>query len=294
MPKLAPQVRILFVTPEVTFIPHYSGNAALHMVAHKGGFSDRPERLIVDLYDLGVDVHVAQPDYRGIFTNISEEIKCGIEKTIPADRVHLTEDRAFYYSNYTDSNPKWENIKISLAFQREIFNYVIPETDPDLLHCHDWMTGLIPAMAKNVDIPCLFTVQNPETAKCFLSYVEDRGIDAATFWQNLFYDRYPLTYEETRESNPIDFLLSGILSADFVNIASSVFMVQRSESRGLFMEFPFWGLLANKVSTGCAAFNSNFDKTRKFIDIYERMIQRYLPEYLLAAPGSQQTLNCSN
>jgi starch synthase/alpha-amylase len=40
-------------------------------------------------------------------------------------------------------------------------------------------------MAKKIEIPCLFTVQNPGTAKNFLSYIEDRGIDAAAFWQHL-------------------------------------------------------------------------------------------------------------
>jgi glycogen synthase len=110
-------------------------------------------------------------------------------------------------STHLHSNFQWENIKISVTFQREVINHVIPEVQPDLIHCHDWMTGLIPALAKKFEIPCLFTVQNPDATKNFPSYVEDLGIDAAAFWQHLFYDRYPINYEETRETNPANFLL---------------------------------------------------------------------------------------
>ena len=39
------------------------------------------------------------------------------------------------------------------------------------------------------------------------------GIDAAKFWQHLFFDRFPDNYEETRNTNPVDLLLSGIFAA---------------------------------------------------------------------------------
>ncbi|MBO5900197.1 MAG: glycogen/starch synthase, partial [Lentisphaeria bacterium] len=55
-----------------------------------------------------------------------------------------------------------------------------------LIHCNDWMTGLIPAAAHRMGIPCLFTVHNIHTSKALLADIEDRGIDAAPFWQNLY------------------------------------------------------------------------------------------------------------
>jgi starch synthase len=230
------QPRILFITPEVVFMPEGTGNSTDYINNHIGDFGDLLAGLISDLFNLGVDVYVAQPDYRRIFADLSRRNRFTEMVKIPGDRVHLTRDRVFFYANYLHSNFQWENTKISVTFQREVINHVIPEVQPDLLHCHDWMTGLIPAMAKKIEIPCLFTVQNPDTAKSFLSYVEDRGIDAAAFWQHLFYDRYPINYEETRDSNPVNFLLSGIF----------------------------------------AAVNSNLAKTQQYIDIYERMLQRSL------------------
>ena len=271
------QPRILFVTPEVTFVPHNLEHTAQYFVNRKGGFADYLSGLIFDLYRLGGDVHVVQPDYRQIFTSIPQEILYKNAKKIPAKRVHLTEDRAFFYSSYPDSNSKWENTKISIAFQREVINRIIPEVQPDLLHCHDWMTGWIPAMAKIIGIPCLFSVQNPDTATSFLSHIEDMGIDAAVFWQHLFYDRYPITYDEIRESNPANFLLSGILAANFVNVTTSVFLARNGEYQNPLAESPFWEVLARKKIAGCAAVNSDLAKTEQYLEIYRRLLQRFFP-----------------
>ena len=65
--------------------------------------------------------------------------------------------------------------------------------------------------------PCLFTVHKLDTAKSLLSYVEDIGIDAAGFWQNLFYTRFPGSYEQTRDNNPIR--RRGISSSDKTSTA---------------------------------------------------------------------------
>jgi starch synthase len=273
------QPRILFVTPEVMFIPYSLEHQACYIVNHNGKFSDYLSDLIVDLYCLGVDLHVVQPDFRKIYSAISQTTLDVNVKNIPAERVHLTEDRAFFYSNYPDSNSIWENTKISIAFQREVINRIIPEVHPDLLHCHDWMTGLIPAMAKIFEIPCLFTVQNSDTAKIFLSHVEDMGIDAAVFWQHLFYDRYPINYEEIRESNPANFLLSGIFAANYVNASSSVFLVKMGCQQSLSAKLPFWEVLAEKKNAGCATVNNNLAETEQYLEIYQRLLQRSLLQH---------------
>ena len=171
---------------------------------------------------------------------------------LPIDRVHLAEDRAIFYSKPINSNCEWENIKISLVFQREVINQIIPRVQPDLIHCYDWMTGLIPAAAKKFEIPCLFTVQKFDSARSLLSCVEDIGIDAAGFWQNLFYDRYPGNYEQTRDTNPLDLLLSGILAASHVNTAKFRTIAKIVEDRSDYMYSPLGQLLAQKWKAGCA------------------------------------------
>ncbi len=161
MSNSSAQPRILFVSPDVIFIPDGSEHTPRYMVNHSGGYADDLAGLIVDLYNLGVDVHVVQPDYRQIFAAAFRENQDKKAKKMPAERVHLTEDRAFFYSRYPDSNYQWENIKISLAFQREVINQIIPRVQPDLIHCHDWMTGLIPSMAKKLDMRSLLIVRSP-------------------------------------------------------------------------------------------------------------------------------------
>ena len=183
--------RVLIVTPEVTYLPDRMGGLATFFTAKAGGLADVSAALISALFEQGADVHVALPDYRAIFSDrlapVLKKETNRIQRKMPDDRIHLAEDRAFYYVNRVYSLYGEENIKLSLAFQREVINNIVPHVQPDLIHCNDWMTGLIPAMARQIGIPCLFTIHNAHTIKTTLAYIEDRGIDAAYFWQNLYY-----------------------------------------------------------------------------------------------------------
>ena len=252
MPNYSTQPRILFVTPEVAFVPERTGNRTYYIGACSGCFGDFPAELITDLLNLGVDVHVAQPDYRKLFEMLSRNEQANPSIKLPIDRVHLAEDRAFFYSKPIKSNYEWENIEISLDFQREVINQIAPRVQPDLIHCHDWMTGLIPAAAKEYEMPCLFTVQNADSAKSLLSDVEDRGIDAAAFWRRLFYDRFPGDYEDTRDTNPLDLLLSGILAAQQVDIANFQLLPNIVKGRSKIINGCLRQVLAQKYDTGCA------------------------------------------
>ena len=310
IPNPSTHPRILFVTPEAAFIPEGTENRPNYTSAHTGGFGDFLAELISNLFELGADVHVAQPDFRKIFAISSRKEKAGVSVKLPCDRVHLAEDRAIFYSKPINSNSEWENIKISLAFQREVINQIVPRVQPDLIHCYDWMTGLIPAAAKEYEMPCLFTVQNSDSAKSLLSYVEDRGIDAAAFWRRLFYDRFPGDYEETRDTNPLDLLLSGILAAHHVNTARPVILSDILTDRNDFFYSPLRQVLDRKWNAGCAcaihstpdlSFNPTIDKkqnlvmrqrpsssenrrtAQRYIDLYETILQRPL-----AAPVHQK------
>ncbi|MEA3427748.1 MAG: glycogen/starch synthase [Thermodesulfobacteriota bacterium] len=252
--------RILIVTSEVTYLPEDMGNLANYFTAKAGGLADVSAALISALFEQGADVHVAIPAYRTIFGSKIGPLRSFLmqemnrfQKMMPEERVHLAEDRAFYYLNQVYSNYGAENIKIALAFQREVINNIVPHVRPDLIHCNDWMTGLIPAMARQMNIPCLFTLHNIHTIKTPLSCIEDRGIDAAYFWQNLYYEKMAFEYEETRESNPVDFLVSGVFAAHFVNTVSTTFMMELVEGRHDFVEQPLKQELSNKYYAGCAA-----------------------------------------
>ena len=256
MPKKIKDPRVLIVTPEVTYLPEGMGNLANHLTAKAGGLADVSAALVKALYNQGADVHVALPDYRALFTDqmgpLLRREMFTMRSTMPNERIHLAEDRAFFYQRSVYSSYASENIKLALAFQREVINHIIPRVKPDLIHCNDWMTGILPAMARRQGIPCLFTLHNIHTVKCTLAEIEDRGIDAAAFWQGLFYTSQPKNYEETRNDNPMDFLTSGVFGAHFVNTVSPTFLNEMIDGKHYFVPSYLQEELRHKRDAGCA------------------------------------------
>jgi ADP-glucose type glycogen/starch synthase len=172
---------------------------------------------------------------------------------LPDDRIHLAEDRIFYYQDRVYSNSQEIDLKIALAFQREVINNIIPTVKPDLIHCNDWMTGLIPAESRMLGIHSLFTFHNIHTVKTTLAHIEDRGIDAAEFWSNLFYEWPSGSYFEARENNPVDFLCSGVFASHFINTVSPTFMREIVDDQHDFVPRNIQYEVASKYHAGCAA-----------------------------------------
>jgi starch synthase len=248
--------RILVVTPEITYLPAGMGNMANQMNAKAGGLADVSASLVAELFASGADVHVALPHYRRMFhvdsaRLISDELRV-YKSRLPNSRIHLAEDRCFYYRDAVYSNYQNENPRLALAFQREVINNIIPTVAPDLIHCNDWMTGLIPAAARRLGIPCLFTIHNIHTHHVRLSQAEDMGIDTAEFWPYLYYTRVPRNYEETRDSNPVDMLSSGAFAAHFINTVSPTFLEELCRGWFDFVPASLRQELINKRNSGCA------------------------------------------
>lgn len=248
--------RILIVTPEITYLPDGMGNMAQRMHAKAGGLADVSASLVSALFQLGADVHVALPNYRQMFnTDVFEIVAQELEtmrKALPEERIHLAEDRIFYYRDSVYSSYGGENPRIALAFQREVLNNIIPRVRPDLIHCNDWMTGLIPAAARRFRIPCLFTVHNIHTEKMTLEGIESSGIDAAQFWNQLFYSTNPWNYETARPRAPVDLLASGIFAAHYINTVSPSFLHEVADGHHHFVPDAVRWEIKNKRDAGCA------------------------------------------
>ncbi len=249
-------VRILIVTPEITYLPHGMGNMSNVLRAKAGGMADVSASLVSALYDQGADVHVALPHYRRMFNidvgrMIDSELRV-YKSHLSNRRIHLAEDRTFYYRESVYSNYEEDSLKFALAFQREVINNIIPKVEPDIIHCNDWMTGLIPAYARRLGIPSLFTVHNIHTNKLYLSFIEDRGIDAAEFWNNLYYERPPYNYEETRDINLVDLLASGIFAAHYINTVSPTFLDEIVKGHHTFIPQYLRNEVTGKKQANCA------------------------------------------
>ena len=100
-----------------------------------------------------------------------------------------------------------------------------------------------------------------------------RSLTTGFIWQHLYFSRYPLSYEETRETNPLDFLLSGILAAYFVNITNPDSVLPKTEDRNAIFSAQIKRLIDEKGETRYLVFNHSF-RVEQYIDIYEKMLQR--------------------
>jgi ADP-glucose type glycogen/starch synthase len=223
--------RILLVTPEISHLPNAMGEVAQCVAAKAGGLADVSAALISALVCRGAEIHVAMPNYRRIFNgnifHLHESELRKYHEVLPNARIHLAQDRIFYYRDQVYSGYQDEAMRIALAFQRELINHIIPTVRPDLIHCNDWMTGLIPAMARRRGIKSLFTIHNIHTREVPLMYIEETGIDAAEFWMNLFFNSMPSHgYERARAELSVELLASGIFSAHFINTVSPQFLAE--------------------------------------------------------------------
>lgn len=230
---------------------------AQRMTAKAGGMADVSASLVSALFELGADVHVALPNYRRMFQgdvfSLHEKELRKYYEVLPDSNIHLAEDRIFYYRERVYSNHNEESMKIALVFQREVINHIIPRVNPDLVHCNDWMTALIPAMAKRRGIKSLFTVHNIHTKQVRLSQIEEIGIDAAEFWMNLYFCNNPGDYYAARENGSVDLLTSGIFAAHYINTVSPRFLWEVVEGWHSVVPDTVRSELRNKYHAGCSA-----------------------------------------
>lgn len=206
--------RILIVTPELNSSDSLRPKVGQAPRAKAGGLADVCTLLVDFLADKGVDVHVAMPHFRRLFR----------DEPVISRRLHLCQDREFYYRRSVYEGEANDNRRAALVFQRDVIHHVLPQVRPDLVHCHDWMTGLVPAAAAKMGIKSLFTIHNLHDERATLAEIEDRGIDAAGFWDRLHFEHFPESYERARSSNPVGFLTSAIHAAGHVNTVSPSFL----------------------------------------------------------------------
>ena len=125
--------RILVVSPEVTFVAHDTGTAPRQLSARAGSLGDICATQIHMLYAQGADIHLALPNYRNLF-KLNTYRMPGLDvhsrfRELPENNIHLAQDRSLYHPKlFCDTH--WENIRIAIAFQREVINRIIPEIQP--------------------------------------------------------------------------------------------------------------------------------------------------------------------
>ena len=217
LPDLPPRPRILIVTPEIARLPEELGPDAPRIRAKAGGLGDATASLVEGLVELGADVHVALPNYRRLFQG-------GREIRADGARIHLADDPLFHHLDQVYPGDPRDALDAALVFQREVIHRILPRVRPDLVHCNDWATALIPAAAKCRGIRSLFTVHNIHSRETTLARIAEAGIDPHEIWRHLYYSRPPGESDHERWHLPVQLLATGIFAADHVNTVSPGFL----------------------------------------------------------------------
>ncbi len=160
--------------------------------AKTGGLADVAGALPLALADLGERVSAIMPCYRGIEQEHDLE-DTGIEVVVPIlDGDHWIDKRGRILQTTLENKVEVFLVKMDEYYDREAL-YMLPEGDyedncarftffcravldflkatdrrPDLIHCHDWQTALIPIYLRTAwsedpllgDVPVIFTIHN--------------------------------------------------------------------------------------------------------------------------------------
>ena len=199
-----------------------------------GGLGDVIGSLPKALKKENVDVRVAMPKYQEIPAYIQEKIKwqesiyvpvgwrhqfCGLEYMIFEGIPFYFLDNKYYfnrpgYYGYPDDGERYAFFNRAVLEMLPFFDY-----QPDIIHCHDWQAGMIPALQKieyqrrpyYKNIKTVFTIHN-------LKY---QGIFPPEVLRELFNLGYEhLTPEGLEFHGNVSYLKGGIKYADLVTTVS--------------------------------------------------------------------------
>jgi ADP-glucose type glycogen/starch synthase len=235
---------ILVATPEIVSLPEHMGNLSNFIgTGDGGGLADISAAVVTELYQRGVNVHVTLPHYRNLFARLGkisdEEYRAMIRGVQEVQRIHFIDYGLFDGAKQVYEERSQLNrlmVLRAIAFQQGILYGLLPtlrsRTDKILVHCNDWMTGLLPSAARSRGIPSLITCHNIFTALETPQSLHERGIDVEPFKEHLYFERHPDSFpsaELNYSLNRVDFLTSGLFAATRINTVSPTFLREVAE-----------------------------------------------------------------
>jgi ADP-glucose type glycogen/starch synthase len=235
---------ILIATPEIVSLPEHMGNLSNFIgTGDGGGLADISAAVVTELYQRGVNVHVTLPHYRNLFARLGkisdEEYRAMIRGVQEVRRIHFIDHGLFDGAKQVyEEESQLDRLMVlrAVAFQQGILFGLLPtlknRNDGILVHCNDWMTGLLPSAARGQGIPSLFTCHNIFTALETPYALHERGIDVGPFIEHLYFERHPdslASAELNQRQNRVDFLTSGLFAATRINTVSPTFLREIAE-----------------------------------------------------------------
>ena len=222
-------MKILFASPEA--VPY----------AKTGGLADVSGVLPAALAEMGHEVHLILPKYRGIDEKRFPAVQTGMVLKVPISqrvisaevytlepsprlRVLLLRQDAYYDRDQLYGTPSGDfedNAERFIFFSRAIAEAAL-ELNPDIIHCNDWQTGLIPVYLKTLyrwspalaRAASIFTIHNIGYQGLFWHY--DMHLT------NLGWDLF--TPQALEYYGKLNLLKGGIVFADAVTTVSRKYM----------------------------------------------------------------------
>jgi starch synthase len=215
-------LRILFVTPE------------LHPFNKTGGLGDVSNSLVRSLNQMGIDVRLGIPGYpairrhmdgpRPILPLIDERGRegCLVDAELDGLRAFVVDFPAYYDKldhPYQDSGSDGIDdasrfFELARAATRIGLGQV-PDWKPDVIHCNDWTTGMVPLLLhQEPDRPgTVFTIHN-------LAY---QGLFSKQRFDELGLDPMLWTSEGVEFYHQLSFMKAGLVFADRINTVSPTY-----------------------------------------------------------------------
>lgn len=213
-------LKVLFVTAEVW------------PFSKVGGLGDVAAALPASLAASGCDIRVVSPFYQCVEENFSTELeadnidiylrlshhKGSVRKTTAGGVVnYFIENHHFFkrehiYNHFDDGDRFVFFCRCVLEMLRNM------DWTPDIIHCNEWQTGLIPAILKTIynehplymDIKTVYTIHNLAYQGVFPSYY----MDIAGLPDEVFH------FSKAESFGSLNFMKAGITYADAVNTVS--------------------------------------------------------------------------
>jgi starch synthase len=213
-------------------------SSEIYPFAKTGGLADVAGALPKALKKIGVDVRVIMPKYKGIENKgfpiaykgyafscpISQRAVSGeiVESEYDGIPVYLVEKDEYFYRDYLYSTPDGDyldNAERFIFFSKSVLEALnVTGWFPDVLHCNDWQTGLVPLFLR------VLYKDDPNFARIGTVYTIHNLGYQGLFWHydmhllNLGWEYFTPEYLEFY--GKINFLKGGVVSSDIINTVS--------------------------------------------------------------------------
>lgn len=234
--------------------------AELSPIAKSGGLADVSAALSAALHDLGHEVLVLMPHYgivnreplglEPVFTDVPAELG-GLRLSYSISRgrvpntglpIHLLECPALFGGPFMYNDDGAEHLRFILLSRAALELCQLLDFTPDIVHCHDWHTGLVPLYLKTRygwdqrfwNTKSVLTIHNIGYQGVFgRDILPALGID----WS------HGLLHQDELREGRVNFLKTGILHADMLTTVSPTHADEiRTPEYGMYLD----GLLRDR------------------------------------------------